>query len=104
MWAAMVKVEVPPLPLGGVPLIVAVPSPLSLKLAHPGRPLCPPPVDSARLGVGFPDVVTVNDPRLPVAKVVAASDVMAGAASTVSVKFWVASADTPPLDAVIAIG
>lgn len=71
----------------GVPEIVAVPLPLSLKVTPLGRV----PV-SVRLGVGEPVVVTVKLPALPVVKVVLAALVMAGAVpveATVSVKLCV---------------
>ena len=64
----------PPLPPSGVPLSVAVPSPLSANVTPPGRaPL------SLTVGVGKPVVVTVNVPDAPVVNVVAAALVMAGA-------------------------
>ena len=86
------------MPAAGVPARVAVPSPLSTKVTPVGRG-----PDSVRAGVGKPVVVTVNDPAVPTAKVLALALVMAGAWSTVRVKLWVASGDTP-LAAVMVIG
>jgi hypothetical protein len=59
--------------------------------------------DSLIVGVGLPVAVTVNVPRVPVAKVVLLALVMAGAWFTVSVKFCVAAAPMP-LVAVKEIG
>ena len=47
--------------------------------------------------------VTVKVPAVPSVKVVVVAEVMAGAASTVRVKVWVASGPTP-LEAVMVIG
>ena len=68
----------------GVPLRVPVPSPLSVKLTPLGR-LAPP---RARLGVGVPVVVTVNDPAVPTVKAVAFALLIVGACLTVKVKAW----------------
>jgi hypothetical protein len=53
----------PPVPAAGVPLIVAVPSPLSAKLTPVGTV----PV-RVIVGVGEPVVVTVKDPAVPTEK------------------------------------
>ena len=64
----------PPVPAAGVPASAAVPSPLSTNVTPDGRE---PVSESA--GAGLPDVVTANDPALPVVNVVVAADVIAGA-------------------------
>ena len=64
---------------------MAVPSPLSVKLTPEGRV-----PDSDRAAVGAADGGHREEPALPAVKVVAAAEVMAGAAFTVRVKFWVA--------------
>jgi len=74
--------EEPAVAAPGVPLSVPVPLPLSVKVT----PLGSVPV-SVRDGVGVPVVVTWNDPAEPTLKVVLVLLVMAGAWSTVSVKF-----------------
>ena len=74
----------------GVPAIVAVPSPLSVKVTPEGRS---PVADSA--AVGNPVEVTVKLPDVPVTNVAADAEVMSGAASTVRVKVWEASGLTP---------
>ena len=84
MLAVIVRGEyVPAVPDPGVPLSVAVPFPLSLKVT----PLGSVP-DSLSDGVGDPVVVTVKLPAVPTAKVVLFALVMLGAvpALTVSVK------------------
>jgi hypothetical protein len=68
-----------------VPAMVAVPFPLSVKVTPEGRV-----PDAASAGVGYPDVVTVNVPGVPLVKVVPLALVMDGAWSTVSVKLCVA--------------
>ncbi len=78
-----------------------MPLPLSVKVTPEGSE----PV-SLRLGVGVPVVSTVKVPAAPSAKVVAATEVMAGACAvevTVSVKLWLAGVPTPLL-AVMVIG
>ena len=75
-----------------MPESVAVPLPLSAKVTPEGsRP------DSANPAVGLPVEVTVKVPGEPWVKVVLAAEVMAGAASTVRVKFWLALGLTPLL-------
>ena len=92
----------PWLPAGGVPARVAVPFPLSLNVTPEGSAgLLAADSDAA----GLPVVVTENVPAVPTAKLPLAL-VMTGAASaasTVSVKLWLASGLTP-LDALIVIG
>ena len=63
-----------------------MPSPLSMKVTPLGRA---PDSDSA--AVGTPVEVTVKVPAMPSVKVVLSPEVMAGAASTVRVKDWLAS-------------
>ena len=75
-----------------------VPSPLSTKVTPLGRG---PVSDSAAVGV--PVEVTEKLPLAPAVKVVLANEVITGAASTVSVKDWLASGLTP-LVAVMVIG
>ena len=93
--AVIVKSYAPPLPAAGVPVIVAVPSGLSVKVTPLGRVASP----SLSEGVGAPVVVTVKLPKVPAVKMVSSSLVIVGAAglSTVRVKSWVASAETPLL-------
>ena len=79
-------------PTAGVPARVAVPSPLSTKVTPVGRA-----PDSARPAVGLPVDVTVKVPAEPSVKVVLLAEVIAGAASTVSVKVWVAGLPIPLL-------
>ena len=88
--AVMVSAKCRQFPAPGVPARVAVPSPLSRKVTPPGRR----PV-SLRAAVGKPVAVTVKVPKVPVANVVLSALVIAGAWSTVRVKFWVASGRTP---------
>src|SRR5580698_6744786 len=88
----------PPEAPAGVPEIVAVPSPLLAKVTPEGSaPL------SETDAVGKPVEVTVKEPEVPVVNVVLEPEVMAGAWSTVSVKFCEAFGLTP-LFAVIVIG
>lgn len=61
----------------GVPAIVAVPSPLFLKLRPGGRP-----PDSDSVGVGRPVVVTVKLPGDPTVKFAVSALAMDGAAAT----------------------
>jgi hypothetical protein len=75
--AVMVKVEVPG--DAAVPLTVAVPLPLSLKVTPWGRPLWPVPVETLRAGVGRPLVVTVKVPLTPGVNAAVFGLVMAGA-------------------------
>ena len=74
----------------GVPLRVAVPSWLSLKLTLPGKEPA-----SVKLGVGYPVVTTVNDPGVPINNVALFALVMAGAWFTVRVKVCVTEGPTP---------
>jgi hypothetical protein len=70
----------PALPAGGVPDMLAVPSPLSVTVSHAGTvPLV------VIVGVGRPDVVTVNDPALPTTNVALFALVNAGGLPTVNV-------------------
>ena len=75
----------PTVPAAGVPDSVPVPSPLSTKETPFGSA---PLSDSDAVGV--PVETSVNEPALDVVKVVLLAEVMAGAASTVRVKDWVA--------------
>ena len=96
--AVMVTGYAPAVSGAGVPLRVAVPSPLSVNVTPEGRV-----PDSANDGVGEPVAVTVNVPADPVVNVVDAADVMAGAWSTVRTKFWLTDGPTP-LAAVMVMG
>ena len=49
---------------------MAVPLPLSVKVAQLGRPVCPLPVDWERLGTGSPAAETVKLPAVATLKVV----------------------------------
>ncbi len=69
-----------PVPAAGVPDNVAVPLPLSWKVTPEGKV-----PDSERLGVGYPEVVTVKLPAVPTVKVVELAEVMVGAWLTVKV-------------------
>jgi hypothetical protein len=76
--AVMVRRKFPRLPSAGVPLTVAVPSPLSRKVTPPGSaPL------ALRLGVGKPSVVTRKLPGWRSVNVVVLALVIAGASLTV---------------------
>jgi hypothetical protein len=88
--ACIVKGYEPPVPAAGVPDRVAVPSPLSTRFTPDGSE----PV-SDKVAVGLPVEVTVKDPAVPTVKVVAAAEVMVGAASTVRVKDWEAAGLMP---------
>ena len=69
-------------PAAGVPLRVAVPFALSLKVTPFGSaPVC------VKAGVGTPVVVTLNDPAAPTLKVVVLALVIAAGWFTVRVKF-----------------
>jgi hypothetical protein len=98
LLAVRFRVYVPPDPPAGVPLSVAVPSPLLTNATPFGRA----PV-SLNDGVGVPVVVTVKLPAAPTTNVVVFALVIAGAWFTVRVKLWVAAVPTPLL-AVIVIG
>src|SRR4051794_27017512 len=67
--------ELPPVPAFGVPAMVAVPLPLSVKVTLAGSA----PVFNSPTLTGKPVVVTVNVPAAPVWKVVVFVLVMAGA-------------------------
>ena len=95
MLAVIVREYVPALPDAGVPLSVAVPFPLFVKVT----PLGSAP-DSVRDGVGDPVVVTVKLPAVPTVNVVLFVLVIAGDWVTVNVKPWLAGVP-PPLLAVI---
>jgi hypothetical protein len=87
--------KTPAVPALGVPLSNPVPV---LKVIPDGSD-----PDSDRVGAGVPVSVTVKDPGIPTVKVALLALVMAGAWSTVRVKFCVASVPTP-LCAVIVSG
>ena len=72
--AVRVSGYVPMVPDDGVPLSVALPSPLSANITPAGRA-----PDSVRDGVGVPVVVTVKLPAAPAVNVVLLSLVIAGA-------------------------
>ena len=93
--AVIVRVYVPSSPEIGVPLKVAVPSPLSTKVTLPGNEgaLVAVMVDT----VGTPLVVTVNVPKLPTLKAVLSGLVIAGDTFTVNVKDCIASGVMPLL-------
>ena len=74
----------------GVPAIVAVPLPLSVKVTPAGSA----PV-RVMVGVGPPVVVTEKVPALPTTNVVEAALVMAGAAFTFNVKDCTAGEPMP---------
>ena len=85
MLAVIVIGYEPAVPVAGVPAIVAVPLPLSLKVTGLGNE-----PDSLRAGVGEPVVVTVKLPAAPTEKVVLLALVILEAvppAATVRVKF-----------------
>src|SRR5262245_31880810 len=65
----------PPVPAAGRPLSVPVPLPLSTKFMPDGS-IAPPWVIA---GAGNPEVVTVNEPAMPVVNVALAALVIAGA-------------------------
>ena len=90
--ALMVIGYVPPEPVAGVPLSVAVPFPLLVKVTPPGSV----PV-SLRVGVGDPEVITVKEPAVPTVKVVLLALVITAAVFTVSVKGCVALGSVPLL-------
>jgi hypothetical protein len=98
LWAVMVKRTSPASLLAGVPLRVAVPLPLSLKVTPLGKK-----PDSVRLGAGNPVVVTRKEFEAVTAKVVSAALVICGATLTSRVKLWVALG-LAPLCAVIVTG
>ena len=93
LLAVIVKLEVPPVVVPGVPLSVAVPFPLSVNVTPLGR-VTPP---SLRAGGGNPVVITVNEPADPATNVVLLALVIAGAWPTVRVKLWLAGEPTPLL-------
>jgi hypothetical protein len=72
---------VPPVPAAGVPLSIPVDG---VNVTPVGSV-----PDSLNVGVGTPVAVTVNVPGVPAVNVTLFALVMAGAWSTVSVKFWV---------------
>jgi hypothetical protein len=71
--AVKLMLKSPPINTSGVPWSVPVPLPLSTKLRPVGRWPA-----SVMLGVGIPDVVTVNDPKTPIVKMVLFALVKAG--------------------------
>lgn len=74
----------------GVPEIKAVPFPLSLNVTPVGKAPA-----SVNLGMGIPDVVTVNVPDVPTVKVVAGGLVKLRALVTVRVNDWIAVVLSP---------
>ena len=101
MLAVKVRGYVPAVPDAGVPLSVAVPFPLFVKVT----PLGSAP-DSVRDGVGDPVVVTVKLPAVPTVNVVLLALVIVGAvraALTVSVKLWLAGVPTPLLAVIVRV-
>jgi hypothetical protein len=86
--------------MGYVP-VFAVGVPLSKPELVKVTPFGNVPV-SLKDAAGYPVAVTVNEPGAPLVNVAAAALVMAGAWSTVNVKFWVAF-DPSPLLAVMTM-
>src|SRR5437870_5080448 len=86
LLAVMARGYDPPVAAAGVPLSVAVPLPLSVKVTPVGSV----PVLVTVATVGNPLVVTVNVPALPTVKVATFALVIRGAWVTVSVKDCVA--------------
>jgi len=80
----------PPLPAVGVPLRLAVPFRLSVKLIPPGKV----PV-KLNVGEGYPLLVKANDPGVPTKNVVLFELVIAGPSPMDKVRVWVASGFTP---------
>ena len=80
--AVKVRLYVPLVPAAGVPLSVAVPLWLSANVTPLGRAPA-----SLRLAIGKPVVVTMKLPADPTVNVALLTLVMAGAWSTVRVKF-----------------
>jgi hypothetical protein len=85
LLALIDKGQEPAVPAAGVPEIVAVPLPLSVKLTPVGRA----PV-SASVGVAEPVVVTENEPETPTVKAVEAALVMAEGWPMDRSRSWVA--------------
>jgi len=81
---------VPVVPDEAVPVIVAVPLPLSVKETEAGSA---PTAESE--GTGKPEAVTKNVPLLPMTKLVEVPLVIEAASFTVRVKFCTESAPTP---------
>ena len=98
LLAVMVMLYVPPVPVAGVPLSVAVPLALSVKVTPVGNA----PV-SVIAGAGIPVVVTVNVPAWFTVNAALFALLMPGAWFTVSVKICVPFGETPLL-AVMVIG
>ena len=88
--ALSVKVYVPPLPTGGVPVNEPVPSPLSFSVNQAGN--CAPVRLSVALGT--PEVVMAKLPAVPTAKVAAFELVKAGAVPTFRVAAMVVAVPT----------
>ena len=86
------------MPVAGVPEMVAVPLPLSLKVTGFGND-----PESLRVGVGEPVVVTVKVPAVPTVKVVLLALVIASGGFTVRVKVWVAAVPTPLLAVIVIV-
>src|SRR5436305_13313776 len=91
--AVRVNAYVPPLPAGGVPVSVAVPSTLSVSVNQAGNWV--PVRDSVALGT--PLVVMVNEPAWPTTKLVLSALVNAGAVPAVSVAAVVVAGEPTPL-------
>jgi hypothetical protein len=97
LFAVMTMLYVFAVPEAGVPLRVAVPSPLSVKLT----PLGSAPVSESD-GCGLPDVFTVKFPASPTVNVALSELVIAGASFTAKVKLCVVLPDV--LWALMVIG
>jgi hypothetical protein len=80
----------------GVPAMVAVPLPLSVKVRPVGE------VVQLKLGAGYPVVVTGKVPAVPAVKVAVSALVKAGGVPTTIVNVWVAFGEIP-LAAVIVM-
>ena len=101
MLAVKVRGYVPTVPDAGVPLRVAVPFPLFVKVTPLGKA-----PDSVMDGVGDPVVVTVKLPAAPTVNVVLLALVIVGevrAVLTVSVKLWLAGVPTPLLAVIVRV-
>jgi hypothetical protein len=101
LLAVKVRGYVAAVPDAGVPLSVAVPFPLFVKVT----PLGSAP-DLVMDGVGDPVVVTVKLPTVPTVNVVLLALVIVGevcAVLTVSVKLWLAGEPTPLLAVIVRV-
>ena len=95
--AVIVRLYRPVVPAAGVPAMVAVPFPLSVKLSPEGNAALLSLMD----GVGKAVVFTVKLNAVPTVALALAALVMAGAWLTVMTRLWVALVPTP-LEAVMA--